>query len=391
MVRSLLLVAGLLSTTHGRVHELIVGNFANNVLYTLSFDDKTYSLDLIANISVATKNSWISFNHDKTTLYGTDIIYTPAEENWTKPPVYVSHTINNSSSITVDKVLTGKKGCNGTSIYIVADMKPPYNVYGVDFWGAPGCGTVMSVDENGALDKTVQDYNFAPGSNVHGTALSPDSKFIYSADMGNNSIWTHPVDRRTGKLGEPVSRVDGPAEHSEPRHVAVHQQSGKALYTVTEITSQVAWYKLDRRTGIPQPQKNVYSLIPEGLDVKGYRGDEIAVSPSGKYLWATTRSRDVTKPGFLSVFKLDKKGAIVSQNFIRRTSSSGGAANAVTPMDKSDRFVVVTDSADGFVQIWELMEDGSSAHVVAHISLKDKGNARYHSGCCANAVWLTSY
>jgi hypothetical protein len=62
MVRSLLLVAGLLSTAHGRVHELIVGNFANNVLYTLSFDDKTYNLDLIANISVATKNSWISFN-----------------------------------------------------------------------------------------------------------------------------------------------------------------------------------------------------------------------------------------------------------------------------------------------------------------------------------------
>lgn len=69
MVRSLLLVAGLLSTAHGRVHELIVGNFANNVLYTLSFNDKTYSLDLIANISVATKNSWISFNVSLVTSY----------------------------------------------------------------------------------------------------------------------------------------------------------------------------------------------------------------------------------------------------------------------------------------------------------------------------------
>lgn len=59
IVRSLLLVVGILSIAHGRVHELMVGNFANNVLYTLSFDDKTYSLDLIANISVATKNSWI--------------------------------------------------------------------------------------------------------------------------------------------------------------------------------------------------------------------------------------------------------------------------------------------------------------------------------------------
>jgi hypothetical protein len=48
------------------------------------------------------------------------------------------------------------------------------------------------------------------------------------------------------------------------------------------------------------------------------------------------------------------------------------------PMDKSDRFVALTDSADGFVQIWELKEKGKFAHVVAHISLKDKGDARYH-------------
>jgi hypothetical protein len=69
MIQSSLIIAGLLSAAHGRVHELIVGNFANNVLYTLSFDDKTYSLDLIANISVATKNSWISFNVSFVTSY----------------------------------------------------------------------------------------------------------------------------------------------------------------------------------------------------------------------------------------------------------------------------------------------------------------------------------
>jgi hypothetical protein len=46
---------------------------------------------------------------------------------------------------------------------------------------------------------------------------------------------------------------------------------------------------------------------------------------------------------------------------------------------------------DGFVQIWELAEDAISAHVVAHISLKDEGDERYLSGCCASALWLTNY
>lgn len=324
-------------------------------------------------------------------MYGTDFVYTPGEEDWAKPPVYISHKINNSSSITVDKMLNGKQGCTGASIYVLADKRPPYNVYGVDFWGRPGCGTVMSVDAGGALIETIQDYSYAAESNVHGMALSSDSRFLYSADTGNNSIWTHRLDPNTGRVGEALDRVDGPVEHAEPRQVAVHQQSDKALYIVTEATSQVVWYKIDRHTGHPQLQKPTYSIIPNGLQAEDYRGDAIMVSPSGKYLWATTRSRDHAKPGYISVFELDTDGAITRQNFLLRTTSSGGIANAVTPMDQSDQFVALTDSADGFVQIWELTGDGNSAHVVAHISLKDQGNERYPSGCCANAVWLTSY
>jgi len=207
--------------------------------------------------------------------------------------------------------------------------------------------------------------------------------------MHNNSIWTHPVDEN-GIVGKPVDRTDGPVPHAEPRHISVHQ-TGKAAYIVTEVSNQVASYKVNSRTGIPHLQGPVYSLLPPDADIKGYRGDEVMVSPSGKYLWATTRSRDTSKPGYISVFDLDKNGAIVRQNFILRTSSSGGVANAVTPMDVSDRFVALTDSADGFVQIWELAEGANSASVVAHISLKDQGNDRYRSGCCANALWLTSY
>ncbi|KFY95992.1 hypothetical protein V498_02976 [Pseudogymnoascus sp. VKM F-4517 (FW-2822)] len=371
-----LAIGGFATLTNALMHELVVGNFVNNVLYTLSFDDKIYTLDLIANHSVETRNSWLAFNHDKTHLYGTDIIYTLGEKNWTKPPVYVSHTINNSSSITHDKTLTGKQGCVGASIFVIADKNPPYNVYGVDFWGNPGCGTVFSVDETGAFDEVIQDYEYAPESSIHGTAFSPDSTFMYSADMHGNSVWTHPVDTKTGLVGEPLHRSDGPVPHAEPRHVTVHK-TGKAIYIVTEQSNQVAWYKIDKRTGIPQMQEPVYSILPPDADVEGYRGDEVVVSPSGKYLWATTRSRDTSKPGYITVFELDKKhGGIVRQNFVLRTSSSGGVANAVTPMDVSDRFVSLTDSADGFVQIWELAKDAKSASVVAHISLKDQGNDR---------------
>jgi hypothetical protein len=91
-------------------------------------------------------------------------------------------------------------------------------------------------------------------------------------------------------------------------------------------------------------------------------------------------------PGF--VISLER---VVAQRYfaLGKTATSSPVANAVTPMDMSDRFVTLTDSADGFVQIWELAADAMPAHAVAHISLKDLGDERYTSGCYANALWLT--
>lgn len=43
-LRIALAFAGLATTTQALVHELVVGNFVNNVLYTLRFNDEIYSL-----------------------------------------------------------------------------------------------------------------------------------------------------------------------------------------------------------------------------------------------------------------------------------------------------------------------------------------------------------
>ena len=61
-LKLLLAIARLATVAHALLHELVVGNFVSNVLYTLSFDDEIYTLDLIANISVETRNSWLAVN-----------------------------------------------------------------------------------------------------------------------------------------------------------------------------------------------------------------------------------------------------------------------------------------------------------------------------------------
>lgn len=254
-------------------------------------------------------------------------------------------------------------------------------MYGAYFGsGEAGCGTVFSVDDAGKLDAVTQNYTYFSSSAVHGTALSPDSRFLYSADDSGNTLWAHSVDQTTGEVTL-LANLTAPDSSSHPRHVTVHP-NGSYIYTIYESTSELAQYTVDQSTGIPSFENVTYSLLPSGLDTSSYWADEVALSYSNQYLWATDRGRETNTTGYISVFTLDDDGAIQGQNFLISTTSSGGTANSVAPSPFTDRFAALTDSATGFVEIWELSDDASSAQVVAHLDLND-------GGCCANAVWYS--
>jgi carboxy-cis,cis-muconate cyclase len=126
-------------------------------------------------------------------------------------------------------------GGNCTSsraIFVMAATDSPYSVYGSPFGGSADCGSVMSVDINGALDKLIQNYTYKSTSGVHGMAISASS-FLYSADDSGNTLWTHKIDNSTGKVAL-VNSIGGPTTGSDPRHVAVHP-NGQYLYVVLDL------------------------------------------------------------------------------------------------------------------------------------------------------------
>jgi len=102
------------------------------------------------------------------------------------------------------------------------------------------------------------------------------------------------------------------------------------------------------------------------------------LSHSGRYLWASTRSRNATETGYISVFSVGSSGKVGERLFLKKSTGTGGAANAVRPSDWDDRWVANTDSALGVVEVWEF--DGKTARVVASLGIRD-------TGCCATAVW----
>lgn len=60
VISSLLLGAAKL--VNGDLHQLIVGTFGTNSLYTLEFDDVALTLDLLQNYTAAVSSSWIALS-----------------------------------------------------------------------------------------------------------------------------------------------------------------------------------------------------------------------------------------------------------------------------------------------------------------------------------------
>lgn len=93
-------------------------------------------------------------------------------------------------------------------------------------------------------------------------------------------------------------------------------------------------------------------------------------SDSPKYLFAATRSRTSTLPGYVSAFSLDADtGAITEQLFLVPTTGSGGSSNSVGPTTFSEEYFTIPDATANFVEMWKITSDGTDAEVVAHVDL----------------------
>ncbi|KAF8866949.1 carboxy-cis,cis-muconate cyclase [Acephala macrosclerotiorum] len=360
-----------LSVVKAELHHLIVGTFGTEYLYTLEFDDSALTLNLIQNLSVPVASSWLGLSHDKKNLYGTAYSATK--------PGYVSYALENATDITYSTIISAGGNCTSSkAIFVMAATESPYAVYGSPFGGSADCGSVISVDENGALSELIQNYTYKSTSGVHGMAMNTANSFLYSADDTGNTLWTHSVDNTTGELTY-VSSLAGPTTGADPRHVTVHPE-GQYLYVILEGANELAQYTIDQSTGIPYFQNVTFPLIPSGEANADYWSDEVALSYSNTYLWATSRSRSTNTTGYISAFSLSTNGSISSQLFLTPTTNSGGTANSVAPSTFSDKYVALTDSSLGFVEVWAF--EGTNASVVARVNIED-------GGCCANAVWYS--
>ncbi|MFJ9558443.1 lactonase family protein [Streptomyces fuscichromogenes] len=162
------------------------------------------------------------------------------------------------------------------------------------------------------------------GAKPHHVPFSPDGRFVVVPDKGLDRIFTVTLDPASGKLAlGPVPSVAA-REMTGPRHIAFHPHLPYA-YSVDELRSTVTTYRWDAERGALQALQILSST--ESSMTGDSRGGEIAVSPDGRFVYASNRSgAGDSSPGgpdpdTIGVFKVSSRDGTLSP--VEWTSTQG--------------------------------------------------------------------
>jgi 6-phosphogluconolactonase len=124
----------------------------------------------------------------------------------------------------------------------------------------------------------------------HAHCIVPDGhgRRFLAADLGTDQIMVYGLDVMAGKLLPGTPPIQLPPG-SGPRHLCFHPD-GRIVYVLAELTSQVVVYQYDAESGVLHPQQTISTVPPTYTGAN--TGAHVAVSPDGKFLYASNRGHD---------------------------------------------------------------------------------------------------
>jgi 6-phosphogluconolactonase len=169
-----------------------------------------------------------------------------------------------------------------------------------------GSVAVLRVEADGRLGETTAFVQHAgksvnpqrqAGPHAHCVTLDAANRFAFVCDLGLDQILVYRFDTQSGKLtpAEPAFTKLKPG--AGPRHM-VFRSDERFAYVVNELDSSVTTFAYDAGSGRLTDLGSV-STLPAGFDGRSSCA-EIAVTPTGKFLYASNRGHNS-----LAVYAID--------------------------------------------------------------------------------------
>jgi 6-phosphogluconolactonase len=180
------------------------------------------------------------------------------------------------------------------------------------------------------------------GPHAHSVNVSPDNRFVLVTDLGLDRILPHRFDPAKGLV--PADSVSTEvAAGSGPRHLAFSPNS-RFAYAVNEMLGTVTAFQYTAANGSLKEIQNI-STLPAGFSGANSSA-EIAVHPSGSFLYASNRG-----PDSIATFHIDPTtGMLTSAGF----TPTGGKTPRNFVIDPTGRFLLAANQDSGNIVVFRV-------------------------------------
>lgn len=235
---------------------------------------------------------------------------------------------------------------------------------------------VYPIRKDGSLDKAsdvVQHSGSSVNENrqkephMHSIIPSDNGKFIYASDLGIDKIMIYQPDRKTGKLTPAKTPYAESVPGAGPRHFTFHP-NGQLAFSIEELSSTIASYKVDKISGALQGVDQVPTL-PANVQTQNNTTADIHVSPDGKFVYASNRGHDS-----IVIYGIDAKNGKLS--YVGHEPTQGAHPRNFC-MDDQGEFVFVANRDNDNVVVFDRDADsgklsytGNEAKVPAAVCIQ---------------------
>ncbi len=297
---------------------LIVGTYTDGKsegIYTYHFNFENGTSELVHTLKAANP-SFLTISKDEKYIYA----ISDARKGGNSE-VVAYHFNKESGELTALNKQTEK---GSGACYINVDSKNKW-VFIANY--ASGNLSALAIRKDGELDTVKQFFQDTGKSinptrqkevHVHAAVFSPDEKYLFVTDLGNDIIHQFPFNASADlPLSLANEKLIKCKAGNGPRHLAFSSDS-RFMYVINELSGTIDVFDLKKKsTELIQ----TISTDSSNSDTKG--SADIHLSPDGKFLYVTNRGNyntistfNVNSNGHLKLLQVLPTGGIMPRNFV---------------------------------------------------------------------------
>ncbi|MFO0425437.1 MAG: lactonase family protein [Planctomyces sp.] len=150
--------------------------------------------------------------------------------------------------------------------------------------GTLGEAATFVQHEGHSVDKTRQD-----AAHAHCIVVTPDNRFVLSADLGLDRILSYRIESGTSRMVPSASPFFRTIPGAGPRHLTFHP-NGRHVYVINELANSVTLFDYIKESGILTEQQTL-STVPLDFTGTSHTAD-VKVTPNGRFMYGTNRGHD---------------------------------------------------------------------------------------------------